>query len=77
MDIHFVREKVAYGHVWVLHVPTSQQFADNMTKGLPTSTFSEFWSSLCVAPDPSAAEGCWDICICIGFLGSFLVHQDL
>jgi hypothetical protein len=29
-----------------------------MTKGLPTSTFSEFWSSLCVAADPSTAEGC-------------------
>lgn len=35
LDIHFVREKVALGHVRVLHVPTSQQFADIMTKGLP------------------------------------------
>jgi hypothetical protein len=26
-----------------------------MTKGLSTSTFSEFWSSLCVAADPSTA----------------------
>jgi hypothetical protein len=60
LDIHFVREKVALGHVRVLHVPTSQQFADIMTKGLPTLTFSEFRSSLCVAADPSTAggEGC-------------------
>jgi hypothetical protein len=28
LDIHFVREKVAIGDVRVLHVPTSQQFAD-------------------------------------------------
>jgi len=34
IDIHFVREKVALGHVRVLHVPSSHQFADIMTKGL-------------------------------------------
>ncbi|KAK1645894.1 hypothetical protein QYE76_063699 [Lolium multiflorum] len=33
LDIHFVREQVALGHIRVLHVPTSQQFADIMTKG--------------------------------------------
>ncbi|KAK1686752.1 hypothetical protein QYE76_047600 [Lolium multiflorum] len=37
LDIHFVREQVALGHIRVLHVPTSQQFADIMTKGLPMS----------------------------------------
>ena len=36
LDIHFVREQVALGRVQVLHVPTSRQFADVMTKGLPT-----------------------------------------
>ncbi|WVZ62945.1 hypothetical protein U9M48_012633, partial [Paspalum notatum var. saurae] len=35
IDIHFVREKVALGQVRVLHVPSSHQFADIMTKGLP------------------------------------------
>jgi hypothetical protein len=30
---------------------------DIMTKGLPNLTFSEFWSSLCVAADPSTAGG--------------------
>ena len=39
IDLHFVREKVALGHVWVLHVPTTSQYADIFTKGLPTSLF--------------------------------------
>ncbi|KAK4377693.1 hypothetical protein RND71_003989 [Anisodus tanguticus] len=34
MDIHFAREKVAIGHVKVLHVPSSYQYADIFTKGL-------------------------------------------
>uniref|UniRef100_A0ACD5W3B3 Uncharacterized protein n=1 Tax=Avena sativa TaxID=4498 RepID=A0ACD5W3B3_AVESA len=59
LDIHFVREKVALGELRVLHVPTSQQFADVMTKGLPTSAFEEFRSSLCIRPpDAPAAAGC-------------------
>ncbi|XP_060178331.1 uncharacterized mitochondrial protein AtMg00810-like [Lycium barbarum] len=35
MDIHFVREQVARGHVRVLHVPSRYQIADIFTKGLP------------------------------------------
>ena len=46
IDIHFVREKVALGQVRVLHVPSSHQFADIMTKGLPVQLFTEFRSSL-------------------------------
>ena len=42
LDIHFVREKVAIGEVRILHVPTGEQFADIMTKGLPTLVFQEF-----------------------------------
>ena len=49
LDIHFVREQVALGHIRVLHVSTSQQFADIMTKGLPTTSFEEFRPSLCVS----------------------------
>lgn len=37
LDVHFVYDKVALGHCRFLHVPTTQQFADVMTKGLPTS----------------------------------------
>jgi len=46
IDLHFVREKVAMGAVRVLHVPTTSQFADVFTKGLPSSVFTEFRSSL-------------------------------
>ena len=49
INLHFVRDRVAIGDVRVLHVPTTSQFADIFTKGLPTSTFSEFRSSLNVA----------------------------
>nr|XP_020172578.1 uncharacterized mitochondrial protein AtMg00810-like [Aegilops tauschii subsp. strangulata] len=48
LDIHFVRERVALGEFRVLHVPTRQQFADMMTKGLPSDVFRKFRSSLCV-----------------------------
>jgi hypothetical protein len=33
IDLHFVRERVAAGEVWVLSVPTTLQFADIFTKG--------------------------------------------
>jgi hypothetical protein len=39
IDLHFVRDHVAAGAVRVLHVPTTSQFADIFTKGLPSSTF--------------------------------------
>jgi hypothetical protein len=57
LDIHFVREKVAIGDVRVLHVPSSSQFADIFTKGLPTLLFREFRSSLHVDPLPGSACG--------------------
>nr|GEU52714.1 ribonuclease H-like domain-containing protein [Tanacetum cinerariifolium] len=36
IDIHFVRDMVARGHVRVLHVPSRYQYADIFTKGLPS-----------------------------------------
>ena len=48
LDIQFVHEHVALGDFRVLHVPTRQQFADVMTKGLPVDVFHDFRSSLCV-----------------------------
>jgi hypothetical protein len=44
--LHFVRERVALGEARILHVPTTSQYADIFTKGLPTSVFTEFRSSL-------------------------------
>jgi hypothetical protein len=59
IDIHFVREKVSLGQVCVLHVPTSLQFADIMTKRLPTKVFLDFRSSLCVRDPPAlTVRGC-------------------
>jgi hypothetical protein len=46
IDLHFVHDRVAIGDVRVLHVPTTSQFVDIFTKGLPSSTFTEFRSSL-------------------------------
>jgi hypothetical protein len=46
IDLHFVRERVATGALGVLHVPTTSQYADIFTKGLPSSVFNEFRTSL-------------------------------
>ncbi|GJX48232.1 ribonuclease H-like domain-containing protein [Tanacetum coccineum] len=58
IDIHFVRDLVAAGQVRVLHVPSSNQYADIFTKGLPSALFEEFHTSLSVRcpPAPSARE---------------------
>ena len=50
LDIHFVRERVQADELRVLHVPTGEQYADIMTKGLTTKTFEAFRDSLCVIP---------------------------
>lgn len=57
IDIHFVREKVALGHVRVLHVPSAQQFADIFTKGLPSPLFIDFRTSLTVRPSDASTAG--------------------
>jgi hypothetical protein len=46
IDLHFVCKRVAAGDVRVLSVPTTLQFADIFTEGLPTSVFLDFRSSL-------------------------------
>jgi hypothetical protein len=46
IDLHFVRERVSIGDLRVLHMPTLSQYADIFTKGLPSSVFTEFRSSL-------------------------------
>ncbi|KAK1663119.1 hypothetical protein QYE76_051278 [Lolium multiflorum] len=52
IDIHFVRERVSLGEVRVLHVPSALQFADVMTKGLPSQLFLDFR-----ADDPTDTPG--------------------
>jgi hypothetical protein len=46
IDLHFIYEHVAAGDVRVLSVPTTLQFVDIFTKGLPSSVFLDFRSSL-------------------------------
>ncbi|GKE79906.1 hypothetical protein Tco_1549906, partial [Tanacetum coccineum] len=50
---------VATGAIRVLHVPSRYQYADIFTKGLPTSLFDEFRTSLSIRSSPApTAEGC-------------------
>ncbi|GKC79811.1 ribonuclease H-like domain-containing protein [Tanacetum coccineum] len=59
IDIHFVRDLVATGAIRILHVPSRYQYADIFTKGLPTSLFDEFRTSLSVRSSPvQTAGGC-------------------
>jgi hypothetical protein len=53
IDIHFVHEKVALGNMRDLHVPSSHQYTDIMTKGLPVQLFTDFRFSLCVRHPPA------------------------
>jgi hypothetical protein len=46
IDLHFIQEKVAISQVHVFHVPTTSQFTDIFMKGLLSSVFNEFRSSL-------------------------------
>ncbi|KAL9285966.1 putative RNA-directed DNA polymerase [Arabidopsis thaliana] len=57
IDIHFVRERIALGQVRVHHVPSSHQYADIFTKGLPTPLFTEFRSSLNILRDDVKTAG--------------------
>ncbi|KAM3298360.1 hypothetical protein ACQJBY_040029 [Aegilops geniculata] len=57
IDLHFVRDRVALGHIRVLHVPSSRQFADIFIKGLPSPLFLDFRSSLSVRESPVATAG--------------------
>ncbi|GJS45716.1 ribonuclease H-like domain-containing protein [Tanacetum coccineum] len=59
IDIHFVRDKVAAGHVRVLHVPSRFQYADIFTKGLPYPLFADFRSSLSVRKSPAPIAGAY------------------
>ncbi|GJS16931.1 ribonuclease H-like domain-containing protein, partial [Tanacetum coccineum] len=53
IDIHFVRDLVAAGHIRVFHVPSRYQYEDVFTKGLRTILFDEFRSSLSVRSSPA------------------------
>jgi hypothetical protein len=52
-----VREKVVVGQLRVIQVPSARQYADIMTKGLPSAIFDEFRSSLCIRFGHAATAG--------------------
>ncbi|GKC52947.1 ribonuclease H-like domain-containing protein, partial [Tanacetum coccineum] len=47
----------ARGQVRVLHVPSRYQYAGIFTKGLPSTLFEEFRTSLSVRPSPAQTAG--------------------
>nr|GEY62900.1 NBS-containing resistance-like protein [Tanacetum cinerariifolium]GEY62904.1 NBS-containing resistance-like protein [Tanacetum cinerariifolium] len=59
IDIHFIHDKVAAGHVRVLHVPFRFQYADIFTKGLPYPLFVDFRSSLSVCKTLAPTAGAY------------------
>ncbi|KAL4564754.1 hypothetical protein LXL04_028825 [Taraxacum kok-saghyz] len=65
IDLHFVRERVAIGHVRELPVPSAHQFADIFTKGLPTQLFIDFRNSLSIREPPAQTEGEYSRQICV------------
>nr|GEX71129.1 RNA-directed DNA polymerase, eukaryota [Tanacetum cinerariifolium] len=48
IDIHFICDMVKAGHVRVLHVPSRFEYADILTKGLPSALFEDFRSSFSI-----------------------------
>jgi hypothetical protein len=57
IDLHFIHECIVVGDVHVLHIPTTSQFANIFTKGLPSSVFLEFRSSLNICSGYSLNRG--------------------
>ncbi|GKB20320.1 ribonuclease H-like domain-containing protein [Tanacetum coccineum] len=53
IDIHFVRDMVTKGQVRILHVSSRYQYTDNFTKGLSSTLFEEFCTSLSVCSSPA------------------------
>ncbi|GJT15777.1 ribonuclease H-like domain-containing protein [Tanacetum coccineum] len=59
VDIYFVRDKLAAGHVRVLYVPSRFQYANIFIKGLPYPLFADFRSSLSVRKSPALTAGAY------------------
>lgn len=57
IDLHFIRDKIVMGHVHVLHIPSFSQYVDIFTKGLPSSSFIDFLSSLNIRDPPVPTIG--------------------
>jgi hypothetical protein len=59
VDYHFVRERVATGHLEVRFISTKDQLADAFTKPLPGPVFRDFQANLKLVPYVQIEGGCW------------------
>jgi hypothetical protein len=59
VDYHFVRERVATGHLEVRFISTKDQLADAFTKPLPGPAFRDFRANLKLVPYVQIEGGCW------------------
>ncbi|GJZ60987.1 ribonuclease H-like domain-containing protein [Tanacetum coccineum] len=57
IDIHFVRDLVVAGEVYILHVASRYQYADIFTKRLPSALFEKIRTSLSVRYPPTPTVG--------------------
>ena len=57
LDYHFVRERVALGHLITQHTSTTEQVADLFTKPMSKATLSHFRTKLGLRPRHSLREG--------------------
>ena len=48
LDLHFVRDHVAKGHVQISHIPSDVQLADIFTRAVSSSEFHLFRSKLSI-----------------------------
>jgi len=50
LDYHFVRERVALGHLITQHISTTEQVVDLFTKSMSKAALIHFRSKLCLRP---------------------------
>ena len=46
VDKHFIKEKIERGQICITYIPTTEQSADILTKGLPKKSFDNITSKL-------------------------------
>jgi hypothetical protein len=56
LDYHFVRERVAIGHLITRHINSSNQITDIFTKPISKAALNYFQPKLCLLPRPSLRE---------------------
>jgi len=56
LHYHYVRERVALGHLVTHHIPTNDQVTDLFTKPVSKATLMHFWTKLFLQPRPRLRE---------------------